>query len=158
MKTTRRRKVKARSCRETDILSHCDNVDVILGGDKINFIQRELAITTNSSVSHHDTEAFSHSTYRENASQQIETKNIGGTGGTTRPDRLLESMETLSGELSLKLSQVIGSLMNILQAQISRAINSAIIDSVIPEIQKISVCCLLDRETPCPECPLIITI
>ena len=50
-------------------------------------------------------------------------------------DRPLESMEMLSGELNLRLSQVKDSLMNILQVQISRAINSAINDRVIPEIQ-----------------------
>ena len=40
-----------------------------------------------------------------------------------------------SGELNLRLSQVTDSLMNILQVQITRAINSAINDRVIPEIQ-----------------------
>ena len=45
-------------------------------------------------------------------------------------------MEKLSGELNLMLSQVKDSLMIILQVQISRAINSAINDRVIPEIQK----------------------
>ena len=50
-------------------------------------------------------------------------------------DRPLEFMGMLSGELNLRLSQVKDSLMNILQVQISRAINSAINDRVIPEIQ-----------------------
>ena len=54
---------------------------------------------------------------------------------TTRPDRPLESMEMLSEELNLRLSQVIDSLMNILQVQISRAITSVINDRMIPEKQ-----------------------
>ena len=41
----------------------------------------------------------------------------------------------LSEELNLRLSQVADSLMNILQVQITKAINSAINNSVIPEIQ-----------------------
>ena len=41
----------------------------------------------------------------------------------------------LSEELNLKLSQVKDSLMNILQVQITRVINSAINDIVMPEIQ-----------------------
>ena len=71
-------------------------------------------------------------------SQQIETRNIGCRIETTRSDRPLESMELLSGEMNLSemLYQVKDSLMNILQVQISRAINSAINDRVIPEIQK----------------------
>ena len=44
-------------------------------------------------------------------------------------------MEMLSEELNLRLSQVKDSLMKILQVQITRVINSAIIDRVIPEIQ-----------------------
>ena len=44
-------------------------------------------------------------------------------------------MEMLSEELNLRLSQVTDSLMNILQVQITRTINSAINDRVIPEIQ-----------------------
>ena len=86
---------------------------VTLGCEKINSLERELAITTNGSVSHKETEAFFHSTYWENASQLIETRNIGSTDGTFRPDRLLESMKTLSGEINLTLSQMIDSLINI---------------------------------------------
>ena len=41
----------------------------------------------------------------------------------------------LSEELNLRLSQLADSLMNILQVQITKAIISAINNSVIPEIQ-----------------------
>ena len=41
----------------------------------------------------------------------------------------------LSEELNLGLSQVTDSLMNILQVQITRTINSAINDRVIPVLQ-----------------------
>ena len=41
-----------------DILSENDNMVVTLGGEKINSFEIELAITTNGSVSHIDTEAF----------------------------------------------------------------------------------------------------
>ena len=44
-------------------------------------------------------------------------------------------MEMLSEELNLRLSQVADSLMNILQVQITKAINSAINNKVIPAIQ-----------------------
>ena len=48
-----------------------------------------------------------------------------------------QSMELLSVELNLRLSQVTDSLMNSLQVQITRAINSAINDKLVPEIQNI---------------------
>ena len=44
-------------------------------------------------------------------------------------------MEILSEELNLRLSQVKDSLMKLLQVDITRVINSAIHDRVIPEIQ-----------------------
>ena len=44
-------------------------------------------------------------------------------------------MEILSGELNLKLSQVNGSLMDIIQVQITRAIISDFNDRLMPEIQ-----------------------
>ena len=46
-------------------------------------------------------------------------------------------MELLSEELNLRLTQVTVSLMNFLQVQITRAINSAINDKMVPEIQNI---------------------
>ena len=57
-------------------------------------------------------------------------KSIGSRIETARPDKPLESMEMLSGELK-------DSLMNILQVQIIRAIHSAVNDRVIPEIQSV---------------------
>ena len=57
-------------------------------------------------------------------------KSIRSRIETARPDKPLESMEMLSGELK-------DLLMNILQVQIIRAIHSAVNDRVIPEIQSI---------------------
>ena len=62
----------------------------------------------------------------------------------------------LSEELNLRLSQVADSLMNILQVQITKAINSAINNSVIPEIQMLWVRYLQDRGTLSPVRPKII--
>ena len=46
-------------------------------------------------------------------------------------------MKMLSGKLNLRLLQVMDPLMNILQAQISRATNFAISDIVIPEMKNL---------------------
>ena len=108
-----------------DMRSNDNNLDKMFSGNNSNSIERKLEIVINHSVGHGDTEAIL--TYKI-SQQQVETRNIGSIGGTTRPDRLLESMETFSGELNLKLSQVIDSLMYIVQVQITSAINSAIND------------------------------
>ena len=108
--------------------------DMMLGGINSNYIEKKFEIVLNHSLGQGDTEAIL--TYKF-PSQQIENKNIGCRIETTRSDRHLESMELLSEELNLRLSQVTDSLMNFLQVQITRAINSAINDKMVPEIQYI---------------------
>ena len=108
-------------------------MDMMLGGNNSNSLEKKLEIVINHSLGQGDTEAILTYTI---PSQQFETRNTGCRIEITRSDRPLEFMEKLSGELNLMLSQVKDSLMIILQVQISRAINSAINDRVIPEIQK----------------------
>ena len=107
---------------------------MMLGGINSNCIEKKFEIVLNHSLGQGDTEAIL--TYKI-PSQQIENRNIGCRIETTRSDRHLESMELLSEELNLRLSQVTDSLMNILQVQITRTINSAINDKMVPEIQNI---------------------
>ena len=57
---------------------------------------------------------------------------------TSRPDRLLETMQILSNGMNVRLSQAIDSMVSNMHAQINRAINSAMNEKVNPEIQKIS--------------------
>ena len=132
MPSTRRQKAKARKSREMDMRSNDNNRDMMLGGINSNSIERKFEIIINHSLGQGDTEAIL--TYK-NPSQQIENRNNGCRIEITRSDRHLESIEMLSEELNLRLSQVADSLMNILQVQITKAINSAINNSVIPEIQ-----------------------
>ena len=108
--------------------------DMMLGGINSNYIEKKFEIVLNHSLGQGDTEAIL--TYKI-PSQQIENRNIGCRIETTRSNRHLESMELLSEELNLRLSQVTDSLMNFLQVQITRAINSAINDKMVPEIQNI---------------------
>ena len=117
-----------------DTMSNDNDRDMMLGGIKSNYIEKKFEIVLNHSLGQGDTEAIL--TYKI-PSQQIENRNIGCRIETTRSDRHLESMELLSEELNLRLSQVTDSLMNFLQVQITRAINSAINDKMVPEIQNI---------------------
>ena len=107
-------------------------MDMMLGEKNSNYIERKLQHQIYYYLGQGDSVVIP--TYKL-YSQQIETGNIGSRIETTRPDRPLHSMEMLLEELNLRLYQVIGSLMNILQVRISRAINSSINDRVIPEIQ-----------------------
>ena len=95
------------------------NMDMMLGGNNSNALERKLEIVLSQSLGQGDTEAIL--TYKI-PSQQFETKNIGCRIKTTRSDRHLESMEIFSEEVNFRLSQVKDSLMKILQVQITREI------------------------------------
>ena len=54
MPSTRRQKAKARKCREMDMMSGFENMDVILGSDNVNPIERELSNEIGNAESHCD--------------------------------------------------------------------------------------------------------
>ena len=45
MPSTRRQKAKAKKCREMDMMSDFDNLDIVIGNENINPIKSELAKT-----------------------------------------------------------------------------------------------------------------
>ena len=71
---------------------------------------------------------------REISSQDTDIRNIQNGVCPSRRDELVESDDILSGETDLRISQVMDSLMNILQKQT----RSAIKDRVILELQSIA--------------------
>ena len=123
-------------------MSNDNDRDMMLGGINSNYVEKKFEIVLNHSLGQGDTEAIL--TYKI-PSQQIENRNIGCRIETTRLDRHLESMELLSEELNLRLSQVTDSLMNFLQVQITRTINSAINDKMAQKYKILWVRCLQDR-------------
>ena len=54
-----------------------------------------------------------------------------------RQNDVRQSFETFSNEFNLRLSQEMDSMMSMMHSQINRAINTAIAEKVIPEIQNI---------------------
>ena len=129
MPSTRRQKAKARKSREIDILSDIENMDVMLGNGDGNLIERELADAIEQSSVQGDIESNMHSrdqyasfTYENNLPRQCDVR---------------QSFETFSNEFNLRLSQEMYSMMSMMNSQINRAINTAIAEKVIPEIQNI---------------------
>ena len=64
---------------------------------------------------------------REYSSQDNEIRNIHNGICPNRQDGLVESIDILSRETKLRISQVLDSLMNILQIKICRAIEDRVI-------------------------------
>ena len=132
MPSTRRQKAKARKSRELDMLSDYGNMDVMLGDGNSNSIERDLDTLINVPDGRRDYRSFPN---RENSSQENEIRDIDSRNEPVRESRLLESINTLSGEINARMSREMEAMMDLVQSQITRAISSAISERIIPEIQ-----------------------
>ena len=130
MPSTRRQKAKARRSREMDMLSDYDNLDVMLGNENNNPIERELAEAIDQSSAHGDDDT---NVYHENEFRDYLHENE-----PLRQNEVRQSFEAFSSEFNLRLSQEMESMMSIMHSQINRAITTAIAERVIPEIQNIA--------------------
>ena len=74
-----------------------DNMDVMIGGENINPIQRELANKSEGSANSHSTDPNCHP--QGIFSQKNEFRGFGHQSTIPRQDRFLESMETLTKKL-----------------------------------------------------------
>ena len=132
MPSTRRQKAKSRKSRELDMLSDYGNMDVMLGERNSNSIERELDSLINVPEGQRDFQSFPN---RENSSQENEIRDIDSRNEPVRESRLIESINTLSGEMNARMSREMEAMIDLMQSQISRAISSAISERIIPEIQ-----------------------
>ena len=132
MPSTRKQKAKSRKSREMDILFEYDNMDVMLGRDNFNSIERELDEMT--PEGHQDTQSLPN---RGSSSQVNEMRVIENRYGSVRQERVSESFKILSDEMNARFSREMDSMMDLMQSEINRAISSDINDRVIPEIQSL---------------------
>ena len=113
-----------------DMLSDYDNLDVMLGNENNNPIERELAEAIDQSSAHGDDDT---NVYHENEFRDYLHENE-----PLRQNEVRQSFEAFSSEFNLRLSQEMESMMSIMHSQINRAITTAIAERVIPEIQNIA--------------------
>ena len=135
MPSTRRQKAKARRSREMDMMSDFEKMDVVLGNENANPIERELTDTIHGSVSINGLESYSH--IRRNPSNEKEIRDFSHKGEVPKQDRILESIQTFSNKINMRLSQEMDAMMSMMHSQNKRAISSAFSERVIPEIQSI---------------------
>ena len=137
MPSTRKQKAKSRKSREMDILSEYGSMDVVLGGDNSNSIERELDSIINVPEGHQDTQSLPN---RESSFQENEIRDIENRNGSVRQEGLSESNNILSDEMNASFSREMDSMMDLIQSQINRVISSAINDSysqrVTPEYNR----------------------
>ena len=130
MPSTRRQKAKARKSREMEMMSDFENLDVMLGNNNNNPIERELTEAIDQSSAHGDADTH---TYLENEYRDYQHEN-----DVLRQNEIRHSFETFSNEFNLRLSQEMDSMMSMMHNQINRAVTTAINERVIPEIQNIA--------------------
>ena len=114
------------------MLSDYGNMDIMLGDGNSNSKERELDSLINAPDRQQDFQSFPN---RENSSQENEIRDIDNRNEPIREGRLIEPINTLSGEMNAKMSREMESMMDFMQTQITRAINSDISERIIPEIQ-----------------------
>ena len=131
MSSTRRQKAKDEKSREVDMISDFDNKDLMIGNDKSNPIERELANTIQGSTNHYDIESYLH--LRGNSFQENELRDCSHENAIPRQDGFLKTMQTFTNEINLRLFQEMDSMMSMMHSQINRAISSAIAERVLPE-------------------------
>ena len=123
MPSTRRQKAKARKSREMGMISDFGNLDVMLGNENINPIERELA------------EVMEQSSVQGN--QQANMYQREEISDFTRQNDVRQAFETFSNEVNLRLSQEMDSMMSMMHSQINKAISTTIAERVIPESRNI---------------------
>ena len=106
-----------------------DNLNVMIGNENANPMERQLVNANEESSVHGDAESnmYSRSEFRDFTYENI----------FPRQNETRESMEIFANEFILKLSQEMDSMMAMIQSQINRAISSAISDRVILKIRNI---------------------
>ena len=117
-------------------MSNFENVDVMLGNDNADAIERELSNVIGNSENHCDAESNLQS--RENGSHEIDFGHFVHENMIPRQDRFQETMETFTSECNMRLSQEMDSMISMMHSQINRAINTAIDERIIPEIQNMA--------------------
>ena len=102
--------------READIMSDIENMDVMLGTGEYNQIERDIDQMTGFSNMLNRYEIEEGHSLRGNSSQDNEIRNMP----ENRNDHVFSGdLDMLKGEINLRISQEIGSLINGMNSQVS---------------------------------------
>ena len=121
--------------REQDILSDIENLDIMLGGNHFEGEKNEDNNLTGraESISYMASENIEENLYsntRENRSSNNANLVLNSLGTTSSAE-----LNKLSSELNSTISREMDEMMNSVSVQIQRAINDAISNHVLPQIQ-----------------------
>ena len=138
MPTTRKQK-KAKKSRGLEVLSDIGNLDVMLGENQFNGMSREESLDSNSA--RRPESAASNNFRTEDENSYLSHENISSGINADCGQNSVEAsshaeINRLSSELNSRISREMDEAMNSVSVQIQRAINDAISNQVLPQIQK----------------------
>ena len=139
MPTTRRQK-RARKSRGLEMLSDIENLNIMLGVNHINGAERDESLD-NTSIRRHESVAKnnlkneSESSYSNHRNSNFRTNADCGQNSADMSSQA--EINKLSSELNSRISREMDEMMNSVSVQNQRAINDAICNQVLPQIQNI---------------------
>ena len=139
MPTTRKQK-KARKSRGLEILSDIENFDIMLGENHLNETERDGSLDS-ASVRRHDSvmsnnlENEGGSSYFNHMNSDTRTNAVNGQNSADVSSHA--EINKLSSDLNSRISREMDEMMNSVSVQIQRAINDAISNQVLPQIQNV---------------------
>ena len=134
MPNTRKQK-KARKSRGVEMLSDIENLDIMLGGNHLERGESEFSDSIRRPNSPNcnaleDDEEDNYLNSRENRSSNSANYGLNSAGTDSSAE-----INRISGELNLKISKEMDEVINSVSVHIERAINDAISNQVLPQIQ-----------------------
>ena len=135
MPTTRKQK-KARKSRRQEMLSEIENLDIMLGENHFDTIEREESL--NSNLSRRPEKADSNNFENDDENTYLNSGVINpGINANYGRNSVSAENKRLSSELNSRISREMDEMMNSVRVQIQRAINDAIFNQVSPQIENV---------------------
>ena len=137
MPTTRKQK-KARKSRGLAILSDIENLDIILGENHFDTVEKQESLTSN--LARRPESADSNNLGNDDENMYLKSRVIrsginADYGQNSASVNSSAEISRLSSELNSRLSREMDEIMNSVSVQVQRAINDAISNQVLPQIQ-----------------------
>ena len=137
MPTTRKQK-KTRKSRGVEIISDIENVDMMLGENHFSRNERDESLSSNQTRRPEST--FGDQFENNDENRYLNSRNDGLSpnadyGQNSAGGNSSAEINRLSSELNSRISREMDEMMNSVSVQIQRAINDAISNQVLPQIQ-----------------------
>ena len=112
MPTTRKQKSKARKSREADILSHIENIDIMLGSNHFERQKSELCNSVRLPETPSDNALSNHDSNSHSNSREKEIRGFTGNGQNSREVDSNSEIKRLSGDMNQGITQEMNDVMS----------------------------------------------